>query len=69
MKKMGFFGVADATTWIGDVRVALAVGLEMESGKSFEPVPHSALFGATAAGAGNGLVEGDHVMGTGGVDG
>ena len=61
--------MADATTLIGEVRVALAVGLETERGKSLEPVPQSVLLGATAVGAGNELVEGDHVIGTGGVEG
>lgn len=69
MKKIGFVGVADATTLIGEVRLALAVGFETDNGKSSDPVPQSALEGATAVGAGSGLVEGDHVMGTGGVAG
>jgi len=64
MKKIGFFGVADATTLIGDVILDPSVGLEMVSGKSFEPAG-----GAVAGGAGRLLVLGDHVIGTGGVDG
>jgi len=65
MKKMGFFGVAEATTFTGDVTVAPSVGLETESGKSLEPAGG----GTCAAGAGSGLVEGLHVIGTGGVEG
>ena len=61
---MGFFGVADATTLIGDVTLAPPVGLVIVSGKSFEPAG-----GAVAAGAGSLLVLGDQVIGTGGVDG
>ena len=60
---MGFFGVADATTVAGEVTVAPSVGLEITSGKSLEPA------GCTAGGAGSGLVDGLHVMGTGGVEG
>jgi hypothetical protein len=45
MKKMGFFGVADATTLKGDVRLWLAVGLATVSGKSSEPVPQAAVEG------------------------
>ena len=62
---MGFCGVADATTDRGDVTVAPSVGLETESGKSFDPAGG----GTCAGGAGNGLDEGDHVIGTGGVEG
>ena len=65
MKKIGLFGVALATTFIGDVTVALSVGFEIESGKSFDPAGG----GTCAGGAGNGLLCGDHVIGTGGVDG
>jgi len=37
MKKMGFFGLADAATVTGDVRLAPSVGFETVRGKSFEP--------------------------------
>ena len=37
IKKIGFFGLADAVTVSGDVRVAPSVGLETVRGKSFEP--------------------------------
>jgi len=49
----------------GEVTVPPSVGLEIESGKSLEPAGG----GTIAAGAGSGLVEGDHVIGTGGVEG
>ena len=62
---MGFFGVAEATTVAGDVTVVPSVGLEIVNGKSLEPAGG----GTCAGGAGNGLVDGDHVMGTGGVEG
>jgi len=65
MKKIGFFGVAEATTMAGEVTVAPSDGLEIVSGKSFEAVGG----GTCAGGAGSGLVCGDHVIGTGGVDG
>jgi hypothetical protein len=45
MKKIGFFGVADATTLIGDVTLAPALGLEIVRGKLFEPLPQSAVTG------------------------
>jgi hypothetical protein len=64
MKKIGFVGVADATTLIGDVTLAPSVGLDTVNGKSFEPAG-----GAVATGAGRLLVLADHVIGTGGVDG
>jgi hypothetical protein len=32
MKKIGFFGVAEATTFIGDVTLDLSTGLETVSG-------------------------------------
>jgi len=64
MKKIGFFGVADATTLIGDVTLDPSVGLETVNGKSFEPAG-----AGVAMGAGRLLVLGDHVIGTGGVDG
>lgn len=70
---MGFFGVADATTVIGDVVVALLVGLETVRGKSFDPLGSGGVQvevgGSQAGGAGNLLLLGDHVIGTGGVDG
>jgi len=65
MKKIGFFGLADATTVAGEVTVAPSDGLEIASGKSFEAVGG----GTSAGGAGSGLVCGDQVIGTGGVDG
>jgi len=65
MKKMGFFGVADATTLIGEVTLAPSVGFEIVNGKSFDPAG-----GGVASGAGNcWLLPGVHVIGTGGVDG
>jgi hypothetical protein len=65
MKKIGFFGVADATTLRGDVTLAPSVGFVTVSGKSFEPAG-----GGVASGAGNcWLFCGVHVMGTGGVGG
>lgn len=70
---MGFFGVADATTVIGEVVVALLMGLETVRGKSFDPLGSGGVQlevgGLHAGGAGNWLVLGDHVIGTGGVDG
>jgi len=41
------------------------MGLETESGKSFDPDGG----GTCAGGAGSGLDEGDQVIGTGGVEG
>ena len=64
---MGFVGVADAITVAGEVTVAPSAGLETVSGKSFDPVLYGG--GIGAAGAGNGLVCGDQVMGSGGVVG
>src|SRR5690242_20476488 len=73
MKKMGFFGVADATTVIGEVVVAPLMGLETVSGKSFDPLGSGGVQvevgGSQAGGGGNRLVLGDHVIGTGGGDG
>ena len=69
MKKIGFFGVAEATTLIGEVTLAPAVGLETARGKSFDPLPQSDVPGSCAVGAGNRLLLGDQVIGTGGVDG
>src|ERR1700704_2970606 len=65
MKKIGFFGLADATTAAGEVTVAPSDGLEIVRGKSFEADGG----GTCAGGAGSGLVCGVHVIGTGGVDG
>src|SRR5258708_32981221 len=65
MKKIGFFGFAEATTVAGEVTVAPSDGLEIVSGKSFEAVGG----GTSAGGAGSGLVCRVHVIGTGGVDG
>src|ERR1700739_1795735 len=73
MKKRGFFGLAVATTLIGEVVVAPLMGLATVSGKSFDPLgsggSHVEVGGSHAGGAGNRLVLGDHVIGTGGVDG
>src|ERR1700739_4918696 len=73
MKKRGFFGLAVATTLIGEVVVAPLMGLATVSGKSFDPLGsggvHAEVGGSHAGGAGNRLVLGDHVIGTGGVDG
>ena len=65
MKKIGFLGVAEATTVTGEVVVAPSVGLEIVRGKSLE-APGG---GCCAGGAGSGLDWGDQVTGTGGVDG
>jgi hypothetical protein len=67
MKKIGFVGVADATRFTGDVTVAFAEGLETVNGKSLEPVQVGKV--VVASGAGRGLVDGDHVIETGGTDG
>ena len=69
MKKMGFFGVAEATTLTGEVMLAPAVGFETVKGKSFDPLPQAESAGFSAIGAGSALVLGDHVIGTGGVEG
>jgi len=65
MKKIGFFGCAEATTLMGEVTVEEFVGLETVSGKSSDP-PGG---GTCAGGAGKSLELGDQVMGTGGVEG
>lgn len=62
---MGFVGVADATTCNGEVVLMPSVGLVIVSGKSFE----AAGGGTCAGGAGSGLVCGDQVIATGGVEG
>jgi len=67
MKKMGFLGLAEATTLVGDVTVEPSVGLETVSGKSFDPLGYGG--GTGAAGAGSGLLCGVQSMGRGGVDG
>jgi hypothetical protein len=69
MKKMGFFGVAEATTLMGEVMLDAAVGFETVNGKSFDPAPQAEFAGSCAIGAGSVLVLGDHVMGAGGVEG
>jgi hypothetical protein len=69
MKKMGFFGVAEATTFIGEVTLAFATGFETVSGKSSEPVPHAAFAGSCAVGAGKSLLPGVQLIDTGGVEG
>jgi hypothetical protein len=69
MKKMGFFGVAEATTLMGEVTLAAAVGFETVNGKSFDPFPQAELAGSCAIGAGSVLALGDHVIGTGAVEG
>ena len=65
MKKIGFFGVAEATTLTGEVTLEPSVGLETVSGKSVDGTGG----GICAGGAGSGLVCGDHVIGTGGANG
>ena len=62
---MGFVGIADATMCSGEVLVAPSVGLLIAKGKSSEPAGG----GTCAGGAGSGLVCGDQVIGTGGVEG
>jgi hypothetical protein len=69
MKKMGFFGVAEATTLMGEVMLAAAVGFETVNGKSFDPFPQAEFAGSCAIGAGSVLVLGDQVIGMGGVEG
>jgi hypothetical protein len=69
MKKIGFVGLAEATTFIGEATLAPAVGLETVRGKSSEPVPQADVAGSCAMGAGRLLVLADHVTGTGGVEG
>jgi hypothetical protein len=69
MKKIGFVGVADATTWIGDVIVVPLVGLDTVSEKSVAPLAQSVPCGGTAVGAGNGLDDGLQVIATGGTEG
>lgn len=70
---MGFFGLADATTVAGEVVVPPSVGLLTLRGKSFDPLASGGaqleVGGVHAGGAGNGLLPGDQVIATGGVDG
>lgn len=70
MKKMGFFGVAFATTFNGEVTFAFATGLETVNGKSFDPFFQGAVVSSSAGGAGVvKSLDGDHVIGSGGIDG
>jgi len=73
MKKIGFVGLAVATTLTGEATLDWSVGFETVRGKSFDP-PGSGgvqvdVGGSHAGGAGSRLVLGDHVIGTGGVEG
>jgi hypothetical protein len=71
MKKMGFLGVEEATTCMGEAVLPPSDGLEMVSGKLFEPWGYGGSQvedgGSQAGGAGSELFFGDHVIGTGGV--
>jgi len=67
MKKIGFVGVAVATTFTGDVTVVLASGLETLNGKSSAPPMGGTV--VVASGAGKLLVEGDQFIATGGTEG
>ncbi len=73
MKKIGFFGFALATTVAGEVVLPPSVGLETVSGKSLEPAGSGGVQvevgGVQAGGAGNGLLPGDQLIVTGGVEG
>ncbi len=73
MKKIGFFGFALATTEAGDVVLPPSVGLDTVNGKSLEPLGSGGVQvdvgGVHAGGAGNGLLLGDQLIATGGVDG
>jgi hypothetical protein len=72
MKKIGFFGVAVAATFKGEVTVELAVGLETLRGKSLEPFFQGAMVSSSAGGAGNWLdagLEMGHVICSGGMEG
>ena len=62
---MGFFGVAEAVTLNGELTLEPSNGFATDKGKSFDPAGG----GSWAGGAGRGLVDGDQVMGTGGVEG
>jgi hypothetical protein len=69
MKKMGFLGLALAITFIGDVMLAFPTGLATLNGKSLDPFFQGAVVSSSAGGAGRGLLWGDHVIGSGGMDG
>ena len=70
---MGFFGVALATTFMGEVTLDLSTGLETVRGKLLDPLGYGGVQvevgGSHAGGAGSLLVLGDHVIDTGGVEG
>ena len=70
---MGFFGDAVATTFAGEVTLPPSVGLEIDNGKSLEPVGSGGVQvdvgGVQAGGAGKELLPGAQVMETGGVEG
>lgn len=70
---MGFFGFALATTVAGEVVLPPSVGLVTVSGKSLDPFGSGGVQvdvgGVHAGGAGSGLLLGDHVIATGGVEG
>src|SRR5579862_5419656 len=73
MKKIGFLGDAEATTFMGDAMLAPVAGLETVRGKSLDPVGAGGVQvevgGLHAGGAGRLLVLGDQLIETGGVDG
>ena len=73
MKRIGFFGEADAATITGELTVPPSLGLVTVNGKSLEPFGSGGVQvdvgGEQAGGAGYGLVFGAHVMATGGVEG
>jgi hypothetical protein len=69
MKKIGFVGVAEATTLIGDVTLEPLVGFDTVNGKSVAPLAQSVPCGGTAVGAGNELDDGLQVIATGGTEG
>jgi hypothetical protein len=72
MKKIGFLGVAEATTFKGEVTEAFATGFETVRGKSLAPFFHGAVVSSSAVGAGSGLEAGSligHEIVSGGIDG
>lgn len=72
MKNIGFFGVALATTFTGDVTVLFGAGLETVSGKSLAPFFQGAVAWSSAVGAGRLLWLGfwkGHVICSGGIEG
>jgi hypothetical protein len=69
MKKIGFVGLAEATTLNGEVTVAPVLGLVTVRGKSVDPVPQAEVAGSSAVGAGKTLELAVHVIDTGAVDG